>query len=122
MPSSGPELKSTRSIKCATAPPTLRWRVGQGVPAALRQIKEYIATQPEAKRSDLQELHRITLEMMPGCKLWFLDGKDEKGKTVSNPNMGYGVQTRKYADGKPESTIKLVSVQTPQESLSISSE
>jgi hypothetical protein len=37
---------------------------------------------------------------MPACKLWFLDGKDEKGKTVSNPNIGYGLQTIKYADGK----------------------
>jgi hypothetical protein len=64
------------------------------------QIKEYIAAQPESKRSDLQELHRIILELMPECKLWFLDGKDEKGRTVSNPNIGYGVQTRKYADGK----------------------
>lgn len=36
---------------------------------------------------------------MPGCKLWFLDGKDEKGKTVSNPNIGYGFYTIKYADG-----------------------
>jgi hypothetical protein len=32
--------------------------------------------------------------------LWFLDGKDEKGKTVSNPNIGYGFQIIKYADGK----------------------
>ena len=37
---------------------------------------------------------------MPECKLWFLDGKDEKGRTVSNPNIGYGFQTIKYADGK----------------------
>ncbi len=64
------------------------------------QIKEYMATQPEPKRSDLQELHRIILELMPDCKLWFLDGKDRQGRTVSNPNIGYGVQTRKYADGK----------------------
>ena len=64
------------------------------------QIKAYMATQPEPKRSDLQELHRIILELMPECKLWFLDGKDEKGQTVSNPNIGYGVQTMKYADGK----------------------
>src|SRR5262245_30917493 len=64
------------------------------------QIKEYIATQPEPKRSEMQELHRIILKLMPKCKLWFLDGKDEKGKTVSNPNIGYGVQTIKYADGK----------------------
>jgi len=59
-----------------------------------------MAAQPEPKRSDLQELHRIILELMPECKLWFLDGKDEKGRTVSNPNIGYGFQTMKYADGK----------------------
>ena len=64
------------------------------------QIKEYIASQPESKRSDMQELHRIILELKPACKLWFLDGKDEKGKTVSNPNIGYGIHTLKYADGR----------------------
>ena len=64
------------------------------------QIKEYIATQPEPKRSDLQELHRIILELIPECKLWFLDGKDKKGRTVSNPNIGYGFQTMKHAAGK----------------------
>jgi hypothetical protein len=42
----------------------------------------------------------MILALMPPCKLWFLDGKDEKGKTVSNPNIGYGSQTTKYADGK----------------------
>jgi len=63
------------------------------------QIKQYITTQPEAKRSDMQELHRIILQVMPKCKLWFLDGKDEKGKTISNPNIGYGSYTIKYADG-----------------------
>lgn len=65
-----------------------------------KQIKEYIADQPEPKRSDMQELHRIILEIMPGCKLWFLDGKNEENKTVSNPNIGYGLHTIKYADGK----------------------
>ena len=64
------------------------------------QIKDHIAAQPEPKRSDMQELHDLILEMMPGCKLWFLDGRDESGRTVSNPNIGYGVQTIKYADGK----------------------
>ncbi len=64
------------------------------------QIKEYITSQPEPKRSDMQELHRIILETMPACKLWFLDGKNSENKTVSNPNIGYGLQTLKYADGK----------------------
>ena len=65
-----------------------------------KQIKEYISTQPEPKRSEMQQLHHIVLALMPTCKLWFLDGKDEKGKTVSNPNIGYGSQTVKYANGK----------------------
>ena len=63
------------------------------------QIKEYITSQPEPKRSDMQELHRIILGLMPGCKLWFLDGKNSENKTVSNPNIGYGLYTIKYADG-----------------------
>ncbi len=65
-----------------------------------KQIKDYIAAQPEPKRSDMQQLHRMILALIPTCKLWFLDGKDEKGKTVSNPNIGYGSQTMKYANGK----------------------
>ena len=64
------------------------------------QIKEYITSQPESKRADMQSLHRIILQVKPACKLWFLDGKDSAGKTVSNPNIGYGLQTIKYADGK----------------------
>ena len=64
------------------------------------QIKEYITSQPEPKRSDMQELHRFILQVLPGCKLWFLDGKNSENKTVSNPNIGYGFYTIKYADGK----------------------
>jgi hypothetical protein len=63
-------------------------------------IKAYIASQPEPKCSDMQELHRIIQEVMPACKLWFLDGKNSENKTVSNPNIGYGLQILNYADGK----------------------
>ena len=63
------------------------------------QIQKYIASQLEPKRSDMQALHRIILQVMPTRKLWFLDGKDSDGKTVSNPNIGYGSHTMKYADG-----------------------
>jgi len=64
------------------------------------QIKTYIASQPEPKRSDMQELHRRILQVMPACKLWFLDGKNSENKTVSNPNIGYGSYTIKYANGE----------------------
>lgn len=64
------------------------------------QIDEYISCQPEPKRSDMGELHHIIMLMVPTCKLWFLDGKDSENKVVSNPNIGYGAYTIKYADGK----------------------
>ncbi|MGZ9219522.1 MAG: DUF1801 domain-containing protein, partial [Candidatus Binatia bacterium] len=63
------------------------------------QIKKYVASQPEPKRSDMQALHLLTRHVLPECKLWFLDGKDSENKTVSNPNIGYGSHTIKYADG-----------------------
>src|SRR5215203_5449051 len=63
------------------------------------QIQKYINSQPEPKRSDMQALHRVILKVMPASKTWFLDGKDSENKTVSNPNIGYGLRTIKYADG-----------------------
>jgi hypothetical protein len=63
------------------------------------QIKEHIDSQPEPKRSDMQTLHLLMLQVLPEGKLWFLDGKNNEGKTVANPNIGYGFQTIKYADG-----------------------
>jgi hypothetical protein len=64
------------------------------------QIEAYIAGQPGPKRGDMQALDQMIRRLMPDCRLWFLDGKNEDGKTVSNPNIGYGLQAIKYADGK----------------------
>lgn len=64
------------------------------------QIKEYISSQPESKQGDMQELNKRIMKLKPKCKLWFLDGKNSEGKVVSNPNIGYGTQSIKYANGK----------------------
>jgi hypothetical protein len=64
------------------------------------QIKEYIASIPEPKRAEKQELHNHILKVLPGYKLWFDTGKNSENKTVSNPTIGYGTYTIKYADGK----------------------
>jgi hypothetical protein len=64
------------------------------------QINKYITSQPEPKRSDMQELHQLIIKVLPKCKLWFDDGKNSENKTVSNPTIGYGFQIIKYADGK----------------------
>jgi hypothetical protein len=71
------------------------------------QINEYITSQPEPKRSDMQELHRLTLQVLPGCKLWFDNGKNSENKPVSNPTIGYGSYTIKYADGKTKDFFQI---------------
>lgn len=63
------------------------------------QIKEYIASVAEPKRGEMQELHRLIVKALPKSKLWFVDGKNEDGKVVANPNIGYGAYTIRYANG-----------------------
>lgn len=64
-----------------------------------QHIKDYIASQPEPKRSEMLTLHESILQINPGCKLWFEDGKNSENKVVSNPNIGYGFYTVHYANG-----------------------
>jgi len=64
-----------------------------------QQIDDYIASQPEPKRSDMQALHDAIVQLKPDAKLWFLDGKNSEGKVVTNPDIGYGSRPHKYADG-----------------------
>jgi hypothetical protein len=71
------------------------------------QIKHYISLQADPKRSDIEALHRRILNTIPKCKLWFLDGKDNNGKIVTNPNIGYGLLTIKYADGKTKAFYQI---------------
>ena len=63
------------------------------------QIEQYIAGHAEPKRAELRALHRLVQQAEPRCKLWFTDGKNEQGKVVANPNIGYGSYTITYADG-----------------------
>jgi len=65
-----------------------------------RQTDTYVASHPEPKRGDLQVLHDMIIDAQPGCTRWFLDGKNEDGKIVSNPNIGYGTRTINYANGE----------------------
>jgi hypothetical protein len=71
------------------------------------QIKTYIDSQPEPKHSDIQTLHRCIRQLFPKCTLWFLDGKDTKGNIVTNPQIGYGIQTIVYANGKTKAFYQI---------------
>lgn len=64
------------------------------------QIKKYLNSLPEVKRAEMEELQRIIIQLSPKSKVWFFDGKNDEGKVVSNPNIGFGSHTMKYANGK----------------------
>lgn len=60
----------------------------------------YLESLPQQKRKEIETLDNHIRELLPDCELWFLDGKDSDGKTVSNPSIGYGTQTLRYQKGK----------------------
>ncbi len=70
-------------------------------------IQQYFAGQQEPKRGELEALHLRILQIFPECKLWFDDGKDEAGKVVANPTIGYGFQTIRYANGKTKDFFRI---------------
>jgi hypothetical protein len=75
--------------------------------SVLEQIERYIGDQSPAKSDELRDLHRRILEISPDAKLWFLDGRNDEGKVVSNPNIGYGSETLNYAAGTSKAFYKI---------------
>ena len=73
----------------------------------ITHIHSYLSTLPESKKSEMEELHSRILTLFPGCKLWFMDGKNNENKIVTNPNIGYGEYTITYADGKTRPFYKI---------------
>ena len=77
------------------------------------QIKEYIKSQPEPKQSEMQELDNLILKMMPNCKQWYFDGKNEDGKQVAHPTIGYGNYTITYKDGSTREFFRIGLLASP---------
>ncbi|WP_213741940.1 hypothetical protein [Bradyrhizobium sp. dw_411] len=71
------------------------------------QIDRYIGDQSPAKCEELRDLHRRILAISTGTKLWFLDGRNDDGKIVSNPCIGYGSETLRYANGNSKAFYKI---------------
>jgi hypothetical protein len=64
-----------------------------------RQIQSHFAQLEVNKSKELQQLHNLIVKINPTCKLWFDNGIDDEGKVVTNPTIGYGLQTLHYAKG-----------------------
>ncbi|MFZ9613486.1 MAG: DUF1801 domain-containing protein, partial [Crocinitomicaceae bacterium] len=45
--------------------------------------------------------------ILPSGKLWLEDGKNEEGKVVTNPTIGYGQQTMLLAKGKSREMFQI---------------
>lgn len=71
------------------------------------QINNLIKSQLETKRSEMQELHNLILKLMPKCKQWYFDGKNEDGKQVAHPTIGYGNYTITYKDGSTREFFRI---------------
>ena len=46
------------------------------------QINKYITSQPEPKRGDMEELHRLMIQVLPEGKLWFDDGRNNENQIL----------------------------------------
>ena len=71
------------------------------------QISSYIGDQSPAKSAEMRDLHRRILAISPRAKLWFMDGRNDDGKVVANPTIGYGSETLSYADGSTRAFYKV---------------
>ncbi len=71
------------------------------------QIDRYINDQSRVQSEDLRKLDRRILQISPEAQLWFLDGRNSEGKVVSNPSIGYGLETLSYASGKTRAFYKI---------------
>lgn len=71
------------------------------------QIHHFISQQESAKQRDLLQLHELMLSILPAGKLWLEDGKNDAGKVVTNPTIGYGNQTILLAKGKSREMFQI---------------
>jgi len=72
-----------------------------------RQILQFISLQKDDTRQDLLFLHEFMRSILPTGKLWMEDGKNEEGKVVTNPTIGYGQQTLSLAKGKSREMFQI---------------
>ena len=68
--------------------------------AVQSQIQSHFEKLENLKSIELQQLHKLIVTTNPTCKLWFDNGINDEGKVVTNPTIGYGLQTLHYAKGE----------------------
>ncbi|MBX7183284.1 MAG: DUF1801 domain-containing protein [Bacteroidia bacterium] len=71
------------------------------------QIADYLNGLSGNQQGQMRQLHGFLLEWFPGVRLWFSDGRNEDGKIVSNPSIGYGHYWQIYANGSRKELFQI---------------
>jgi hypothetical protein len=71
------------------------------------QIQSHFENLENAKSFELQQLHKLIVKINPTCKLCFDNGINEEGKVVTNPTIGYGLQTLHYAKSETKEFFQI---------------
>ncbi|MBS1625108.1 MAG: DUF1801 domain-containing protein [Bacteroidetes bacterium] len=72
-----------------------------------QQIADHLDSLSGPQQTDMKALHARILQALPGTRQWFDTGVDDKGKTVTNPTIGYGYQVLQYAGGKTKEFFQI---------------
>ena len=71
------------------------------------KISQHLATLSREKSAELSRLYHLIHEEMSTEDLHFFDGKNEQGKVIANPTIGFGQCRLTYSDGSFQDTFRL---------------
>lgn len=71
------------------------------------QIRNYLNELPQPKKDSIEQLYSRILSQFPEIPISFSDGKNAKGRIVTNPSIGFGQTQLAYADGSSKSIFKV---------------
>lgn len=71
------------------------------------QIQDHFEQLASGKRQELIALYNLVSEELPIATQSFFDGRNEEGKVVTHPTIGFGETTLHYANGKTRTTFRI---------------
>ncbi len=70
-------------------------------------IEQHFQNLPSPKAEALRGLYQLLREEIPQAELHFFDGRNEAGKVVTNPTIGFGKTKIHYTNGSFQDTFRI---------------
>lgn len=70
-------------------------------------IEQHFQNLPSPKAEALRGLYQLLREEIPQAELHFFDGRNEAGKVVTNPTIGFGKSRIHYTNGSFQDTFRI---------------